>query len=1242
MEKVINIGGRLHNPVVGGAVTGANEIKDDTKGKMQNVINTETDAELVRLDEEKQEKLTFDQTPTENSTNPVTSGGVYAADAALQQAIEAILLLIPSAASALNQLADKSFVNSSIATATATFRGTYNLVTDLGLTVSATHPQIATALASEVSTADNNDYCFVQIPVSDQSQLIRVTERYKFNGTTWSYEYDLNNSGFTADQWAAINSGITTLLVTKLGALPTAAELATMFAGKQNTLTFDTTPVNGSANPVTSGGLYAKFAAIEAMTPSDADANNKLVAENRLVAYVATVIGALDASYNITSADGHVTFKLTQADGTITSVQILTDDIASAAALTTLGGRVSTAEADIDALQAAYSALTQSDVVIVEGALPSSGQQQNIIYRQPDQDHTPPQFYSDYMWNGTTWVLMAAYMNGIDPRPKKGSQNLVTSGGVFDNMGALDVSELNATENPHTLARYVDLSAALAAIPSDYQKGGMSIKFVQSSDNKYVQARCMAQNFTTDVTQWQGVDDGSLIGYDFDLMTKNSIYSENTSIVSYISANYRINTNGNFSSDSTKKHIYIPVSVGEKYHIDGIDSYVMRVAFATSKNATSGGAVPVVSGTSVYEIPANENIWVRIPESCTYLLVWRNDVDSGFNIKKAIGIDEEPTEGSKNLVKSGGVFDTVEQLYKDVSSLSIEVNGNVIIEPTVSDILTGNLASGGLWSVNEMTGSVIIEIPIAYRGKKITAVSNFTSKQYAFLAEYGGSENYAKSTFCTGCQRENNYPNNATIPEDCNYLYLLVKNGETATLPTVLVGNFETGLAEQVNDLELEIEGNLITQPIAENVLSGNLLGAGTWSASDVTASLIVDLSNYRGRKITVTSPFGSKQYAFLSAFGGTSQGAQSTFCQGCQRESTYPEEVTIPQDCNYIYILVKNNSPIILPYIKISGTQEGLADKIKNIETSLLRGDKYVIWTGSKFEIYQKLHNSDYYSMLEIIHDVDNSDTVYLDVWRLKTNGGIYEFDGHFFNSKNIRLLNTPENEFAFKYVGASDYTGGWHGDERIDVDNSCYIKFILDGIELSSADLASPFSKWCNTFKYEQRSTLHQTSPTEGQYVTGHPIIAYHLKITDFKNGGYTTINRMDLDLSNTELSEIVTEAIFTGLVCIHKDTSAVVSVDTGNFISMVGEGNTYNFNGVSYPLSIMLLYNGFNTTTKASSKVISKEITKPNEGHNVLAVWDRTNDSKYYGYAPNRTFETGDIFMSEMEVSFDYKAE
>ncbi len=169
----------------------------------------------------------------------MTMGGipVDVADETARAAIAAIQALIPSEASESNQLADKNFVNSTVATNTATFRGTYNLVSDLGLTISATQQQIAAALATEVDVADNNDYAYVQIPTSAQrpTEIARI-DRYKFNGTAWGFEYTLNNSGFTADQWAAINSYITSDLVYKLQRLPDSNTLSTLLSGKQDVI----------------------------------------------------------------------------------------------------------------------------------------------------------------------------------------------------------------------------------------------------------------------------------------------------------------------------------------------------------------------------------------------------------------------------------------------------------------------------------------------------------------------------------------------------------------------------------------------------------------------------------------------------------------------------------------------------------------------------------------------------------------------------------------------------------------------------------------------------------------------------------------------------------------------------------------------------------------------------------------------------------------------------------------------
>ena len=96
--------------------------------------------------------------------------------------------LIPNTATADNQLADKNFVNSSISTATAEFRGTVENLEDLNNL-----------------TADINDYAFYKHKDENGNT---VFDRYKFTDQ-WEYEYTLNNSSFTAEQWATINSGIT-------------------------------------------------------------------------------------------------------------------------------------------------------------------------------------------------------------------------------------------------------------------------------------------------------------------------------------------------------------------------------------------------------------------------------------------------------------------------------------------------------------------------------------------------------------------------------------------------------------------------------------------------------------------------------------------------------------------------------------------------------------------------------------------------------------------------------------------------------------------------------------------------------------------------------------------------------------------------------------------------------------------------------------------------------------------------
>ena len=120
------------------------------------------------------------------------SSAISSATSPLSSAVTGIEAKIPNQASAQNQLADKDFVNSSIATNTANFLGTYTSMAQI----------------EAIPNPTNNDYAFLKQTISAGNT---VYKRYKYSASTseWLFEYDLNNSSFTAEQWATINSGLT-------------------------------------------------------------------------------------------------------------------------------------------------------------------------------------------------------------------------------------------------------------------------------------------------------------------------------------------------------------------------------------------------------------------------------------------------------------------------------------------------------------------------------------------------------------------------------------------------------------------------------------------------------------------------------------------------------------------------------------------------------------------------------------------------------------------------------------------------------------------------------------------------------------------------------------------------------------------------------------------------------------------------------------------------------------------------
>ena len=89
--------------------------------------------------------------------------------------------------------------------------------------------------------------------------------------------------------------------------------------------------------------------------------------------------------------------------------------------------------------------------------------------------------------------------------------------------GVFDITAYNGD------TKYADLTTALgtdgANVPQYLRKGGISVKFVMSSDNKYVKYRLMADTWSTDVTDWQGVDDAPTAGSN-NLVKSGGVYEE--------------------------------------------------------------------------------------------------------------------------------------------------------------------------------------------------------------------------------------------------------------------------------------------------------------------------------------------------------------------------------------------------------------------------------------------------------------------------------------------------------------------------------------------------------------------------------------------------------------------------------------------------------------------------------------------------------------------------------------------
>ena len=195
---------------------------------------------------------------------------------------------------------------------------------------------------------------------------------------------------------------------------------------------------------------------------------------------------------------------------------------------------------------ATYETLTAA-LAAVPASVQRGGMSIKFILRTNTGTEEEPVYHDEYVQYrlmSTDWSTVITDWQGVDKVPTPGSHNFVESGGVQKELAlsaVYDVSAKNPTAGPNNDGKFESLSALLSdtnlntLIPTSVRKGGMSIKFVQSSDNKYVQYRLTADSWSTSVADWENIKTAraNIVAYQFEFtdgyyLSTNDTPVENT------------------------------------------------------------------------------------------------------------------------------------------------------------------------------------------------------------------------------------------------------------------------------------------------------------------------------------------------------------------------------------------------------------------------------------------------------------------------------------------------------------------------------------------------------------------------------------------------------------------------------------------------------------------------------------------------------------------------------------------
>lgn len=384
-------------------------------------------------------------------------------------------------------------------------------------------------------------------------------------------------------------------------------------------------------------------------------------------------------------------------------------------------------------------------------------------------------------------------------------------------------------------ATFASLSALLSSnnlstlIPTAVRCGGMSIRFVQSSDNKYVQYRYIGTDIITadtftNIANWQGVDDEPTAGSN-NMVKSGGIYTSMSPINSIL-AELNLPCKTTFSLPKSRyAKVHIPFTLYKNI------TYSITITTSINNNNTYCNLTDVVNANILLSFTISEG---EISKTITY-----TPTDNIKNISIAAQSSEAKTLNIEINAENNIVNQIVDlQAHQNINADNItKINSITGIDKLVSSIVDWGqytLYNGVISSEHQSQTNYNAS---AYYGNSyqipVTGCSYVLVKagskaaQYAFLKSeiaytYGASYELLVSDgiYCKGVDGYSTIPANEIlllkVPSDANFIYIRNKSsnpGQYSALPqevTIYTGvDRILSLENQYNGIDSQISDKL-------------------------------------------------------------------------------------------------------------------------------------------------------------------------------------------------------------------------------------------------------------------------------------------------------------------------------------------------------------------------------------------------------------------------------------------------